>query len=228
MNDFVKHLAVHPSPGWENVPAIDLNFKLAVKRSLYFYRKPAVQAAATRRCAGLQPMRSLHKHGFRKILTIYNGKVVAHMIFAEKLKAERKKQGWSQEDLAAKLFVSRQSVSKWENGQNYPSIEVIIRISDLFGLTLDELLRSDEELTKKVIKDSKKLAYPRLKGIFDVIFMIGVILLVIKLGVLLLNNVTPLDLTLVGGRFLWNFGPLVLMVSGGIGSGILKEIYKKD
>lgn len=150
------------------------------------------------------------------------------MIFAEKLKAERKKQGWSQEDLAAKLFVSRQSVSKWENGQNYPSIEVIIRISDLFGLTLDELLRSDEELTKKVIKDSKKLAYPRLKGIFDVIFLIGVILLVIKLGVLLLNKVTPLELTLVGGRFLWNLGPLVLMVSGGIGSGILKEIYKKE
>ncbi|RCX17700.1 DNA-binding XRE family transcriptional regulator [Fontibacillus phaseoli] len=150
------------------------------------------------------------------------------MIFAEKLKAERKKQGWSQEELAAKLFVSRQSVSKWENGQNYPNIEVIIHISDLFGLTIDELLRSDEELTKKVIKDSKKLAYPRLKEMFDVLFMIGVVLLVIKLGVLLLNKVTPLDLTLVGGKFLWNFGPLVLMVGGGIGSGILKEIYKKD
>jgi transcriptional regulator with XRE-family HTH domain len=150
------------------------------------------------------------------------------MIFGEKLKTERKQLGWSQEELAAKLFVSRQSVSKWENGQNYPSIEVIINISDLFGLTIDELLRSDEELTKKVIRDSKKLAYPRLKLLFDVLFLVGVVLLVIKLGVLLLNKITPLDMTLLGGKFLWNFGPLVLMVGAGVGSGILKEKYKLD
>lgn len=136
--------------------------------------------------------------------------------------------GWSQEELAAKLFVSRQSVSKWENGQNYPSIEVIINISDLFGLTIDELLRSDEELTKKVIRDSKQLAYPKVKLIFDVLFLAGVVLLAVKLGVLLLNKTTSLDITLFGGKFLWNFGPLILMVGGGIGSGILKEKYKKD
>jgi len=150
------------------------------------------------------------------------------MIFGEKLKTERKKKEWSQEELAAKLFVSRQSVSKWENGQNYPSIEVIINISDLFGVTIDELLRSDEELTKKVISDSKKLAYPRLKVLFDVLFLIGVALLVIKLGVLLLNKVTPWDIALFGGKFLWNFGSLILMVGAGIGSGILKEKYKQD
>ncbi|GGD96551.1 helix-turn-helix domain-containing protein [Paenibacillus nasutitermitis] len=150
------------------------------------------------------------------------------MIFGEKLKTERKKKEWSQEELAAKLFVSRQSVSKWENGQNYPSIEVIINISDLFGVSVDELLRSDEELTKKVIRDSKKLAYPRLKLIFDVLFLAGVVLLAIKLGVFLLNKLTPLDFTLVGGKFLWNFGPLFLMIVAGIGSGILKEKFKKD
>ncbi|MCD9022617.1 helix-turn-helix domain-containing protein [Cohnella silvisoli] len=150
------------------------------------------------------------------------------MIFGEKLKTERKKKEWSQEELAAKLFVSRQSVSKWENGQNYPSIEVIINVSDLFGVTIDELLRSDEELTKKVIRDGKKLAYPGLKLIFDVLFLAGVVLLAIKLGVLLLNKLTPLDITLFGGKFLWNFGSLFLMVGAGIGSGILKEKYKKD
>ncbi|QJD88287.1 helix-turn-helix domain-containing protein [Cohnella herbarum] len=150
------------------------------------------------------------------------------MIFGEKLKNERKNKGWSQEELAEKLFVSRQSVSKWENGQNYPSIEIIIKVSDLFGVTIDELLRSDEELTKKVISDGKKLAYPRLKGFFDVLFLAGVILLAVKLGILLLNKITPLDITLIGGKFLWNFGPLILMVGAGIGSGILKEKYKQD
>jgi len=150
------------------------------------------------------------------------------MIFGEKLKTERTKQGWSQEELAEKLFVSRQSVSKWENGQNYPSIELIIKISDLFGLTIDELLRSDEELTKKVIKDGKKLAYPRLKFWFDVVFLVGSALLVIKLSVLLLNNLAGTDLTLYGGKFLWNFGPLILMVGAGIVSNILKEKYIED
>jgi len=150
------------------------------------------------------------------------------MVFAEKLKAERKKKGWSQEELAEKLYVSRQSVSKWENGQNYPSIEVIMKISDLLGVTMDELLRSDEELAKKVIRDSKQLAYPKWKFLFDVLFLVGVAILVIKLGVLLLNKITPWELALGGGKFIWNFGSLVLMVGGGIGSGILKEQYKED
>jgi len=148
------------------------------------------------------------------------------MIFAEKLKSERKNKGWSQEELAEKLYVSRQSVSKWENGQNYPSIEIIIKVSDLFGVTIDELLRSDEELTKKVINDSRQLAYPRLKFGFDVIFLTGVAFLLVKLGVLLLNKLTPLDFTLFGGSFLWNFGALILMIVGAIGSNALKEKYR--
>lgn len=62
------------------------------------------------------------------------------MIFAEKLKSERKSSGLTQDELAEMLFVSWQSISKWENGQNYPSIDIIIKISDLLGLTIDELL----------------------------------------------------------------------------------------
>lgn len=150
------------------------------------------------------------------------------MVFGEKLKTERKRKGWSQEELAEKLYVSRQSVSKWENGQNYPSIEIIIKVSDLFEVTIDELLRSDEELTRKVIKDGRRLAYPRLKSTFDVLFLIGAVLLAIKLGVLALNKLTSLDIELVGGRLFWNFASLILMVGGGIGSGILKEKYRTD
>ncbi|ANB56602.1 helix-turn-helix family protein [Anoxybacillus sp. B7M1] len=149
------------------------------------------------------------------------------MNFAEKLKKERKNKGWSQEELAEKLFVSRQSVSKWENGQNYPSIEIIIKLSDLFDVTIDELLRSDEELTEKLIKDSRKLAYPKLKAFFDVLIFIGVIFLIIKIGVLILNKLTEMDMTLYGGAFFWNFGPLILMVGGSIGSSIVKDKYKE-
>ncbi|MBP2120262.1 hypothetical protein [Cohnella lubricantis] len=85
-----------------------------------------------------------------------------------------------------------------------------------------------EELTKKVIQDGKKLAYPKLKALFDVLFLIGVVLLLIKLGTLLLNRITPLDITLIGGKLIWNIGPLALMIAAGIGSGILKDKYRED
>lgn len=77
------------------------------------------------------------------------------MFFGDKLKKEREKKGWSQKYLATKIHVSRQSVSKWETGKNYPNIGVIIDLSDLFGITIDELLRSDRELKEKIIQDSK-------------------------------------------------------------------------
>lgn len=92
------------------------------------------------------------------------------MIFSERLKEEREKRNWLQSDLAEKIHVSRQSVSKWETGKNYPSIEIIIHLSDLFGITIDELLRSDEELTQKVIEDSKQLAYPKWK-VFLIVYL---------------------------------------------------------
>lgn len=150
------------------------------------------------------------------------------MIFGEKLKGERKGRGWSQEELAERLFVSRQSVSKWETGQNYPSIEIIIKVSDLFGVTIDELLRSDEELTEKVIKDSKQLAHPKLKSMFELLFLIGVVFLLTKIGIFLLNKFTAFDVPLIGDAFIWNFGPLILMIGGGIGTDILKEKYIED
>jgi len=78
-----------------------------------------------------------------------------NMNFSERLKSEREKKGWSQTDLAEKIHVSRQSVSKWETGKNYPSIEVIIDLSDLFGITIDELLRSDEDLKIRKLKKVK-------------------------------------------------------------------------
>ena len=176
----------------------------------------------------LQPQLSLLLELKLIIMDLALGKVIRGMIFGEKLKSERKNKGWSQEELAEKLFVSRQSVSKWENGQNYPSIEILIKVSDLFGITIDELLRSDEELKEKVIKDSKQLAYPNLKFFFDVLFLIGIALLVIKIGVLILNKVTDLDITLYGGSFFWNFGSLILIIGAGIGSNIVKEKFKED
>ncbi|ALC54301.1 XRE family transcriptional regulator [Bacillus cereus] len=149
------------------------------------------------------------------------------MIFSERLKEEREKRNWSQNDLAEKIHVSRQSVSKWETGKNYPSIEIIIHLSDLFGITIDELLRSDEELTQKIIKDSKQLAYPKWKVFFDSLFMIGVFLFIAKIVVWMLNKFAGASITIVADApYVMNLLPLVFMIIGGMGSDKLKKIYR--
>ena len=66
------------------------------------------------------------------------------MTLSEKLLALRTEKGLSQEDLAEKLEVSRQSVSKWETAQSTPDLDKIIRLADLFGVTVDELVREGE------------------------------------------------------------------------------------
>ena len=149
------------------------------------------------------------------------------MIFSERLKQEREKRNWSQHDLAEKIHVSRQSVSKWETGKNYPSIEIIIHLSDLFGITIDELLRSDEELTQKVIEDSKQLAYPKWKVFFDSLFMIGVFLFLTKIVVWTLNKFAGASITILADApYVMSFLPFILMVIGGTASDKLKNMYR--
>ena len=57
------------------------------------------------------------------------------MIFADKLILLRKKAGWSQEELAEQMNVTRQSVSKWEGAQSVPDLDKMIRLSELFGVS---------------------------------------------------------------------------------------------
>ena len=66
------------------------------------------------------------------------------MIFADKLITLRKKAGWSQEELAEKLGVTRQSVSKWEGAQSVPDIDKILQLARLFGVTTDYLLKEEQ------------------------------------------------------------------------------------
>ena len=66
------------------------------------------------------------------------------MTLAEKILSLRTQRGMSQDDLAEKLEVSRQSVSKWETAQSTPDLDKIIRLADLFGTTVDQLVREGE------------------------------------------------------------------------------------
>lgn len=65
------------------------------------------------------------------------------MILADKIINERKKNGWSQEELADKLSVSRQAVSKWESAQSVPDLQRVIQMAELFGVSTDYLLKEE-------------------------------------------------------------------------------------
>lgn len=67
------------------------------------------------------------------------------MMMADKIILERKKNGWSQEELADRLHVSRQSVSKWEGAQSVPDLNKVIAMADLFGVSTDYLLKDELE-----------------------------------------------------------------------------------
>ena len=75
------------------------------------------------------------------------------MVFSEKLQLLRKNRGFTQEELAEKLEVSRQAVAKWEAGQAYPDIFNLIRISDLMSVSVDYLVK-DQDCAVRVCPDA--------------------------------------------------------------------------
>ena len=68
------------------------------------------------------------------------------MILADKIIELRKKNGWSQEDLAEKMDVSRQSISKWEGAQSVPDMNRILKLSQVFGVSTDFLLKDELDM----------------------------------------------------------------------------------
>ena len=82
------------------------------------------------------------------------------MEFSKKLILLRRQKELTQEELAAQLFVSRTAVSKWESGRGYPSIDSLKKISEIFSVSLDELLSAEETVAiaeKDKIANSRRL-----------------------------------------------------------------------
>jgi transcriptional regulator with XRE-family HTH domain len=73
------------------------------------------------------------------------------MKFEERIQLLRKEKGLSQEDLAEKLGVSRQAVAKWEAGLSYPDVDNLITLSNLFHISIDSMLKADEDDCSKNI-----------------------------------------------------------------------------
>lgn len=76
------------------------------------------------------------------------------MRIADQIKSARIQKEYTQEQSAENLMVSRQTISNWENGKSLPDIVSIIRMSDLYDVSLDELLKGDKVLMEKIEKDA--------------------------------------------------------------------------
>ena len=79
------------------------------------------------------------------------------MKFGEKLKNGRIRSDLTQEAVAKQIGVSRQSLSNWENDRTYPDLASVLKLSDLYGLSLDELLREDTELRRKIEEKTERV-----------------------------------------------------------------------
>lgn len=83
------------------------------------------------------------------------------MELGQQLKAHRKELGISQDELAEKIFVSRQSISNWENNKTYPDIHTLLLLAETFGVSLDELIKGDVEEMKKEINAQERAGFNR-------------------------------------------------------------------
>ena len=101
------------------------------------------------------------------------------MEIGKKLKNARIEAGLTQEKAAEKIDVSRQTISNWENEKSYPDIISVIALSDLYSVSLDELLKGDQKMAEhleestNVVKSNKKLTGAILLNIILMILLIA-------------------------------------------------------
>ena len=146
------------------------------------------------------------------------------MSFGQKLKEQRTTHKLSQEQLAEELHIARQSISKWERGEGYPSIGMLLQISKRFDVTLDELLADDEHLQENIVKDGAKSRHPYLKQFFDWMIVTGLVLIVARIIVFIPVSQGWVDWnTAPISGLLPSLIPFAMMVIGAIGSDVLTE-----
>ena len=134
------------------------------------------------------------------------------MEIGEQIKKYRTEMGLSQDRLAEKIFVSRQTISNWENNKNYPDVKSLLLLCCLFNVSLDMLVKGDLEKMKEEIKEEDIISFKKLSNIFTV-FLAAMILLPIPLKMFVGNS----------GMVIW-----VLIAIGAIYYGVKVEKMKKN
>ena len=150
------------------------------------------------------------------------------MLLADKIIRMRKKNGWSQEELAEKMNVSRQAVSKWESAQSVPELEKILLLGELFGVTTDYLLKDEienEEFTNsdvtsgiKRVTMSEANDYIEHRRKASLLIALGVFLCIISPAALIILSAAPFFYKVpMGFSILMGIIVLLILVAAAIG-----------
>lgn len=106
------------------------------------------------------------------------------MNIGKRLKDARIESGYTQEQVAEQLDVSRQTISSWENGRTFPDIVSVVSLSDIYDVSLDVLIKGDEKMLEhleestNIVKSNKKLLFAIIANVLTAIAMIGLSVIV--------------------------------------------------
>ena len=81
----------------------------------------------------------------------------------------------SQEELAEKVYVTRQTISNWENSKSYPDIHSLLLLGSVFNISLDQLIKGDIDIMKKEIKEAELQKFNRYGKIFTILLAVSII-----------------------------------------------------
>ncbi|MCH1962353.1 helix-turn-helix domain-containing protein [Clostridium perfringens] len=134
------------------------------------------------------------------------------MEIGKQIKKYRTEIKFSQDELAEKIFVSRQTISNWENNKNYPDVKSLLLLSSLFNVSLDILIKGDLEEMKEKIKSEDIINFKNDGNIFSILLLCTILL--------------PVPLV----KFMGNIGGVIwgVIAIGAIYYAIRVEKYKKN
>ena len=98
------------------------------------------------------------------------------MELGKQIKKYRKALSLSQDALAEKIFVSRQTISNWENDKSYPDINSLILLSEVFNTSIDNLVKGDVETMKKEISQFERKRFNELKNFYAVLLILDIVI----------------------------------------------------
>lgn len=93
------------------------------------------------------------------------------MELGNQIKKYRNGLALSQDALAEKIYVSRQTISNWENGKSYPDVNSLVLLSEVFGTSIDNLIKGDVEIMKEHVRSEERNEFKRLTTLYFILFV---------------------------------------------------------
>jgi transcriptional regulator with XRE-family HTH domain len=122
------------------------------------------------------------------------------MELSKRIKELRTEKGWSQETLAERAYVSRQTISNWETEKSYPDVHSLLILCDVFGVSLDELIKGDVDTMKETIKNDEARKLKKLWNLCGIEFLAALTFLL--LAILLKTEEIKLLCAFIAGAFM--------------------------